>query len=259
MRLTLDGQGILITGATQGLGAAIARAAAGAGARALVLSGRDPAKIRDLVAELTATGTRVHVLPADLAAPDAPARLVAGAIEAAGTIDGLVNAAGLTTRATLTEGGMDAWEVLFAVNARAPFFLMQGVVRHLRARAAPGSIVNIASVNAACGLPELAIYSASKGALVTLTRNAANAHLADRIRVNALNMGWTDTPGERDMQARILGKGDGWLAEAAASQPLGRLLHVDEIAAQALWLLSPQSAPLTGVVYDVEQKVAAAP
>ncbi len=259
MNLTLDGQGILITGATQGLGAAVARAAARAGARALALSGRDLAKATPLVEELRALGTEVHMIPADLARSEAPAQLFETALARCGRLDALVNAAGLTTRAGLTDGTPGDWESLMAVNARAPFFLMQGLARHLLARGAPGAVVNVASINAHCGLPELAIYAASKGALVTLTRNAAHAHLADRIRVNALNMGWTDTPGEQQMQAEILGKGPGWQEAAAATLPLGRLLTVEEVAAQILWLLAPASAPLTGAVIDLEQRILGAP
>lgn len=259
MQLRLDGQIILVTGATQGVGAAVARAAAGAGVAGLVLSGRDVDKAQGLLADLRGTVEQVHLIPADLADRDAPARLFASAVDAAGRIDGLVNAAGLTTRGAVTDGTLDDWDRLMAVNARAPFVLMQGLVRHLLARRAPGAIVNIASINAHCGAVDLAMYSATKAALVTLTRNAANAHLADRIRVNAINMGWADTPGERDMQGRVLGKGDGWLADAGARMPLGRLLTVDEVAAQVLWLLSPQSAPQTGTVTDLEQRVIGAP
>ncbi|WP_292642636.1 SDR family NAD(P)-dependent oxidoreductase, partial [Mesorhizobium sp.] len=75
-------------------------------------------------------------------------------------------------------------------------------------------ILNILSINAHCGSPELAVYSASKGALATLTKNAANAHRFDRIRVNGINVGWTDTPAERIMQAETLGNGPGWLDAA---------------------------------------------
>ena len=82
-----------------------------------------------------------------------------------------------------------AWDRIFAINARAPTFLMQAVIRHLRARQAPGTIVNILSVNASGGTPALAIYAASKAALSLLTRNAAHAHRFDRIRINGINPG----------------------------------------------------------------------
>ena len=146
--------------------------------------------------------------------------------------------AALTDRASFVDGDLDMWERLFAVNARAPFFLMQGAIADMRKRGAPGGIVNILSINVHCGAPDLAIYSATKGALATLTKNAANAHRFDRIRVNGINLGWADTPGERQMQGVTLGKGEGWLAKAETEQPFGRLIKPDEVARLALFLLS---------------------
>ncbi len=146
-----------------------------------------------------------------------------------------------------------------AVNARAPFFLMQHAVAAMRAAGRGGSIVNIASVQAHCGTPALAVYAASKAALVALTRNAANAQLRKRIRVNAIAMGWTDTPAEHDKQARLLGKGPGWREDAAASLPFGRLGRPEETASLVAWLLSDMSGVTTGATIDVEQWVVGAP
>ena len=119
----------------------------------------------------------------------------------------------------------------------------------------PGAIVNILSINAHCGSPELAVYSATKGALATLTKNAANAHRFDRIRVNGINVGWTDTPAERVMQAETLGNGPGWLDAANAAQPFGRLLTPSDVANLAVFLLSDAAGPMTGAVIDQEQSV----
>ncbi len=136
---------------------------------------------------------------------------------------------------------------------------MQRAVADMLLRRAAGSIVNILSINAHCGLPELAVYSGSKGALLTLTRNVAIAHLADRIRVNGINLGWVATEGERRMQAETLGKGPGWEAAAAATRPLGRLVEAGEAARLAVFVLSDASAPMTGVALDLEQWVLGAP
>lgn len=250
MQVSLAGRIVVITGAASGVGAAVARAAQGAGAAGLVLTDRDGAGLGTVAAEL---GAATHV--ADLADPAAAPGIIDAALARFGRIDGLVNAAALTTRAGFPDATPDQWDALFAVNARAPFFLMQGAIRDMRRRGAPGSIVNILSVNAHCGIPELSVYSATKGALLTLTKNAANAHLADRIRVNGINLGWTDTPSERVMQAETLGRGPGWLAEVSATMPLGRLLSVEEAARHALWLLSEASAPMTGVAVDLDQSV----
>jgi NAD(P)-dependent dehydrogenase (short-subunit alcohol dehydrogenase family) len=177
------------------------------------------------------------------------------ALERFGRVDALVNSAGLTDRGSVADADLRLWERLYAVNARAPFFLMQRLVNHLRGRGAPGSIVNILSVHAHGGAPELAVYASTKAALAGLTKNAAHAHRFDRIRVNGVNVGWVDTPAERHMQAVTLGKGERWLADAAASMPFRRLLTADDVARLALFLLSDASEPMTGALVDQAQLV----
>jgi NAD(P)-dependent dehydrogenase (short-subunit alcohol dehydrogenase family) len=252
MEISLKGRCLIVTGSTQGLGETIARAALASGAEAVTITGRDAAKGAALARSL---GSRAHFHPADLALPDAPADLFAHSLATMGRVDGLVNAAALTTRASMLDGTVELWNRLFSVNTRAPYMLMQALIRHLLDRSAPGSIVNIQSINAHCGAPDLAIYSATKGALQTLTKNAAHAHLADRIRVNGINLGWVATPGEHTMQADILGNGPEWEARAAASQPLKRLLTMEEAANLTLYLLSDLSGLQTGTVIDLEQRV----
>jgi NAD(P)-dependent dehydrogenase (short-subunit alcohol dehydrogenase family) len=207
------------------------------------------------VREVEALGAPAIAEIADLADPASPARLISACIARFGRIDALANVAAITDRATFLDGDLAMWERQFAVNARAPFFLMQGAIADMLRRRAPGAIVNILSVNAHCGAPELAIYSGSKGALATLTKNAANAHRFDRIRVNGINLGWADTPGERKMQGVTLGKGEDWLAGAEASQPFGKLIQPEEVARLALFLLSDAGGPMTGALVDQEQWV----
>ena len=136
---------------------------------------------------------------------------------------------------------------------------MQAAIADMLGRGAPGTIVNIQSMNAHCGAPDLAIYAATKGALQTLTKNAANAHLADRIRVNGINLGWTVTPAEDRLQAVTLGAGEDWSERAGENLPLGRLLVPEDAARLAIFLLAPESAPLTGVSIDLDQTVLGAP
>jgi NAD(P)-dependent dehydrogenase (short-subunit alcohol dehydrogenase family) len=254
--MSLAGRILLATGSTQGIGRAVALEAARQGADGVFITGREAEGAKSVAAEVAALGVAVAALAADLADPAAPAAIVAACLARFGRVDALVNAAGLTDRASFVDGGLEAWERLFAVNARAPFFLMQGVIADMRRRAAPGAIVNILSINIHCGAPDLAIYSASKGALATLTKNAANAHRFDRIRVNGVNVGWADTPGERQMQGVTLGLGEGWLDKAAAQQPFGRLLQAEEVARLAVFLLSDAAGPMTGALVDQEQWVA---
>ncbi|MER8826179.1 SDR family oxidoreductase [Mesorhizobium sp. M0938] len=258
MELRLEGKVMLVTGATQGIGRAIAESLGRAGAGGLLVTGREPARGAEVAAALSEIGTPTAFVAADLADATAPARLVEACVGRFGRIDALVNAAGLTNRASFLDAGLDDWAALFAVNARAPFFLMQAAIAQMRKQGQGGAIVNILSINAHCGSPELAVYSATKGALATLTRNAANAHRFDRIRVNGINVGWTDTPAERIMQAETLGLGPGWLDAANASQPFGRLLAADEVANLAVFLLSDASGPMTGALIDQEQWVVGA-
>lgn len=259
MQFSLAGKVILVTGATQGVGAEIAKEAARHKAEGVVVVGRSEAKGQDVCLALEELGSRAKCVAADLSDPDAPQKVFTSAIDTFGRVDGLVNSAGATDRASFLNGDMNTWERLFALNTRAPFFLMQEFIRHCRDRSQPGSIVNIQSMNALCGSPELAIYSATKGALLTLTKNAANAHLKDRIRVNGINMGWSPTQAEHVMQAETLGKGKDWVANAARERPLGRLLEPEEVARLAIYLLSDYSGLQTGTCTDLEQHVVGAP
>ena len=251
----MKGRAVLVTGATQGIGLAIAVGAAREGAESVVIASFDPHKAPSAIAAVEGAGAPCAFVEADLQEPHAPDAIFDFAVKRFGRVDALVNSAGATDRGALVDADLALWERLYAVNARAPFFLMQRLVNHLRSRAAPGSIVNILSIHAHGGSPPLAVYASTKAALAALTRNTAHAHRFDRIRVNAINVGWVDTPAERQMQAVTLGLGEQWLAEASARQPSGRLMTPDDIARLALFLLADAGGPMTGAVVDQEQFV----
>jgi NAD(P)-dependent dehydrogenase (short-subunit alcohol dehydrogenase family) len=180
---------------------------------------------------------------------------VAATIDRFGRIDCLVNCAGLTTRGTVLDTTPELFDQHVAVNLRSPFFLMQAAIKNMVARGAGGGIVNIISMSALGGQPYLAPYVASKAGLIGLTRNVAFAHRWDRIRVNGLNIGWTETDGEDVTQRRFHDADDDWLEKAAAQQPMGKLGQVDEIADFVVFLLSDRSGVVTGSVIDWDQNV----
>ena len=253
MEVRVDDKVLLVTGAIQGLGRAIAGEAARSGAAAILLTDRNPKHADEVVAEISKLGAKTAFIAADLQEPDAPNRIISAAIEQFGKLDGLVNAAGLSDRASVLTADPALFDQLFTVNTRAPMFLMQGVIRHLQERKAPGSIVNVLSFQSHGAAVNLAIYGATKAALALLTKNAAFAHRQDRIRIFGINLGWADTDGEREMQAIKLGKGESWLAEAEARMPWGRLIKPDDVARLTLFLLSDASIPMTGALIDQEQ------
>ncbi len=265
---------VLVSGGTSGLGAAIARAAAREGALVAV-TGRRREPGEALAAELSATGsgatgsgatgsgatgsgaagTKALFVQADIAEVEQARACVTATVAGFGRVDSLVNAAGLTSRGTLLDTTPELFDAHIAVNLKAPFFLMQAVVADLVARNAPGTIVNVLSMSAHGGQPYLAPYVAAKAGLAGLTRNAAHAHRRDRIRINGLNIGWTDTEGEDQTQRRFHGAGDDWREKAGASLPMGKLGQPDEIADFVVFLLSDRSGVVTGSVIDWDQNV----
>ena len=255
----LSSKVVLVSGGTQGVGAGVARAAVREGAAAVALLGRNRERGRALVAELTGTGaaagTAVSFVPTDVADPAAVLASVDAVLTAHGKVDCLVNAAGLTSRGTLLDTTAELFDAHVAVNLRGPFFLMQAVVRSLVERGAPGSIVNVISSSELGGQPYLAPYVAAKAGLAGLTRNAAYAHRFDRIRINGVDIGWTDTEGEDATQREFHGADDGWRERAARTLPMGRLGQVDEIAGLVVFLLSDRSGVVTGSVLDWDQIV----
>ncbi|NGO70863.1 SDR family oxidoreductase [Streptomyces boncukensis] len=245
----LDTKVVLVNGGSQGVGAAVVRAAVREGG-SVVLTGR-----RDDVGAALAAETGARFVRADLADPVQARAGVDAAVAAYGRVDCLVNAAGLTSRGSLLNTSPELFDAHMAVNLRAPFFAMQAAVADMTAREAPGTIVNIGSNCADGGPPHLAPYSAAKAGLAGLTRNAAHAHRWDRIRINTLNIGWTDTEGEDATQRAFHGAGDDWREQAAKGLPMGKLGQPDEIADFVVFLLSERSGVVTGSVLDWDQTV----
>ncbi|MFJ7016995.1 SDR family oxidoreductase [Streptomyces sp. NPDC101117] len=250
----LDDKVVLVNGGSQGVGAAVARAAVREGA-AVAVTGRRAEPGEALVAELTATGGTAMFVRADLADAERARSSVAEVVAAYGRIDCLVNSAGLTSRGTLLDTTPELFDQHIAINLKAPFFAMQAAVAGMVTRGAPGTIVNIITSSAHGGQPFLAPYVAAKAGLVGLTRNAAHAHRWDRVRINGLNIGWTATEGEDVTQKTFHAASDDWRERAAAKLPMGKLGQPDEIADFVVFLLSDRSGVVTGSVIDWDQNV----
>lgn len=244
----------VVTGDTQGLGAAICDLLAERGLHGLVFCGRQRERGLQRQRQLGEPGTlEVLYVSADLARVEDCRDVVAQADHRFGRVDILVNAAGLTDRGTLLDTSPELFDRMFAINVRAPFFLMQETVRVMRREAVHGSIVNIGSMSARAGQSFLAAYCSSKGVLATLTRNAAYSLLRNRIRVNALNIGWMVSEGEDRIQREFHGADGDWLQEAATRQPFERLLDPAEVARAVAFLCSDESGLMTGSVIEFDQ------
>lgn len=246
----LDGKVALITGAAQGVGEATARLFAERGIRGMLLTDRNAEKGQAVAKSM---GHVAKFVAADLQHASAVSQLVPACEAEFGRLDILCNVAAITDRGTILNTDLELYERVMAVNLRAPFFLMQDAAKLMRRLGNPGTIVNIASVNAHIGSVFLSPYSASKAALVNLTKNSANALTWDRIRVNAILPGWVDTPGEHAIQ-KIDGRfGPDWLENAEAARPFKRLVKPAELARAIAYLASDESGVMTGSVIDFEQ------
>ncbi|MCX5603059.1 SDR family oxidoreductase [Streptomyces phaeochromogenes] len=245
----LEDKVVLVNGGSQGVGAGIVQAAVREGAT-VVFTGR-----RADVGEKLAADTGARFVRADLSDAAQARDSVVQTVDVYGRVDCLVSAAGLTSRGSLLDTTPELFDAHIAINLRAPFFAMQAAVADMVARKAPGTVVNVISSAEHGGQPFLAPYVAAKAGLAGLTRNAAHAHRWDRIRINGLNIGWTDTEGEDATQRAFHGAGDDWLEKAAESQPMGKIGQVDEIADLVVFLLSDRSGVVTGSVIDWDQIV----
>ena len=252
---SFDGKLAIITGGTQGIGEATARLFAARGAAGLIVCGRNAERGQAIAADLSAGGCDTRFVQTDLENISDCRAVVAKADDAFGKVDVLVNAAATSERGSIWDSTPELWDRIMAVNVRAPFLLIQETDRIMRREHIPGSIVNVISVAAHGGPPFLTPYSTSKGALATLTKNVAYALLRHRIRVNGVNFGWMDTPGEDVIQRRFHSDDSDWLQDAEAAQPFGRLIKPREAARAIAFLASEESGVMTGAVFNYDQSV----
>ncbi len=255
MAKQFSGKVAVVTGGTQGLGEAIARLFAERGAAGIVVVGRDKKRGKAVADQLTKAGTKTVFVAADLADLAATRKIIPAAEKAFGRVDVLVNAAAITDRGTIIDTSPELFDAMFGVNVRAPFFLMQDAAKLMIKKKIKGAMVNILSMSGHGGQPFIIAYCGSKGALATLTKNAAFSLMRNNIRVNGLNIGWMDTPGENRIQKLYHDAPDDWLKKAEAAQPFGRLLKPTEVARAVAYLTSDESGLMTGSVIDFDQQV----
>jgi NAD(P)-dependent dehydrogenase (short-subunit alcohol dehydrogenase family) len=245
--MRLQDKVILVTGSTTGIGEAIARRIVDEGGRVMV-HGRDSKRGIALVEEL---GPRAKFIEADLADPSVPAAIIEATVAQFGRLDGLVNNAASVARNDLHATDAPFFDAMMAVNVRAPLLLIQAAHRHLKA--SQGCVLNIGSINAYTGESQLLAYSISKGGLMTLSRNLADALCHEGIRVNHFNVGWVLTPNEYKQKIA-----DGLPANWPETldpvyAPSGRIMEPEKIAAAAVYWLSDESRPISGSVVELEQ------
>ena len=242
---------ILITGSTTGIGEGMARIFAREGA-AVVVHGTREGAARQIVEEIRQQGGRAIYVLGSLADPAVPTRIIQEVIAQCGRIDGLVNNAASMTRGTLEMTDVEKFDRTIAVNLRAPFLLIQAALPHFRKQRG-GRVLNIGSINAYSGERNQFAYSLSKGGLMTLTRNIADAYATEGLRVNQFNVGWTLTANEQKLK-QTEGLPDDWPSRVPAEfAPSGRILSPEDIAWAAVYFLSDEAPLINGVVMEIEQ------
>ena len=240
----LENKVIVINGGTKGIGSGIATACAREGARVIV-SGRDTNAGNQLIAEIRASDGEATFVRTDVTKLEECRRLIESAVDTYGRIDGLVNNAAIFPRAAITEVDENHFDRVFDVNVKGPLFCSRFAVERMQ-QSGSGSIVNIGSAHAWAGSIKLAVYACSKGALHTLTMHVAKNYAKDNIRSNWVTVGWVATPGELDRIEKD-GHDAAWLdREGEQYVPLGRLQTNDDIAFGVIYLLSEESAQVTG-------------
>jgi len=234
----LDGRVAVVSGASRGIGRAIALAFADAGSDVVGVA-RTAGALDAVGEEVRARGRDFLSVPADLADVGAVSRAAANAWAWKGRVDALVNSAGAIVRKEVLDVGPDDWDALFAVNVRAAFFLTQALARRMLERG-EGAVVNVASVAGEVATGASAPYSASKAALVALTRVLA-VRLAPAIRVNAVGPAYVRT----DLNSDWLDE-DGNLSWVLERTPLGRVGQPSDVAGAVVFLCSPAASYITG-------------
>lgn len=247
--MRLQNKVIIVTGSTTGIGKAIATRCVEEGAK-VILHGLEKDWGEEVQAALGKD--KSVLLIEDITAENTPQHLVDLALQTFGKLDAVVNNAAWVVSSNIHTTDPDFLRKVLNTNTVAPFALIKAALPHLTK--AKGCVLNIGSVNAYSGEPNLMAYSISKGALMTMTRNLGDTlHRENGVRVNQINPGWVLTETEVQRK-RSHGLPDDWYKDLpSVYAPAGRILQPKEIAAAAVYWLADEGGPISGQVVDIEQ------
>ena len=241
----LEGRIVLVTGSSQGIGFAMAKGLAAAGAE-IVINGRDPARLDAARAELERAGAKVHGAAFDVTDEQAVIAAVDGIEKDVGPIAVLVNNAGMQFRSTLEDYPIEKWRELMRVNVESVFLVGKAVTRHMIKRRR-GKIINICSVQSELGRPSIAPYTATKGAVKMLTKGMCADWAKHGLQINAIGPGYFKTPLNQALVDNA--EFSGWLEKRT---PAGRWGNVDELTGAAIFLASDASSFVNGHILYVD-------
>lgn len=232
---------VLVTGAAQGIGAAIAIALAKDGFDVAV-SSRNPANLAETAERIQAAGSRAHALGLDLRSVTRISEAVDEVVRALGRVDVLVNNAGVPSRGAAVDVTPEEWNEIIGTNLTGTFFVSQKVGKHLIESGRPGSIINLASTHGVVGLAGRSVYGISKGAIIQMTRMLAIEWAQHGIRVNAIAPGTVETPS----RAAFFAANKSVRSQLIERIPLRRFATADEVAGSVRYLAGPEGAYVTG-------------
>lgn len=240
---------VIVTGSTTGIGKAIAKRCVQEGAR-VVIHGLEEEWGKQIISEVGKNNAVLHI--EDISKEGAAERLVNIAVQSFGKLDAVVNNAAMVVSSNIHTTDRVFLQKVLGINTIAPFELIKAALPELSKQ--KGCVLNIGSVNAWSGEPNLMAYSMSKGALMTMTRNLGDTlHRENGVRVNQINPGWVLTETEKQRK-KDHGLAEDWYKDLPdVYAPAGRILWPEEIAAAAVYWLADESGPISGQVVDLEQ------
>ena len=245
----------LITGGTQGIGEITARHFVSHGLSGLAICGRNKKNGIKIARDLNKLGCKTIYIQSDLSKVSDCLKIIKTIDKVFNNIDILINCAAQTDRGGILDTTPKLWDSIFAINVRAPFLLMQGAAKIMIREKTKGVIASILSIQSYGGSDFLTPYASSKGALKILTKNVASSLLKKQIRVNGLNLGWTNTPNETMIQKKYHNAKSDWVKKAAKNLPFKKLIDPIDVARCLSFMCSTESSIMTGSIIDFAEIV----